>query len=81
MHSSNMGHVPREVGLHDHFLELCWSPIRMHYPSIPFTNLLTTSQTYCYSVVYMASHDPSKYHFSTPTYVALYVLLLTSYYM
>jgi hypothetical protein len=29
----------------------------------------------------MASHDPSKYHFSTPTYVVLYATLLTAYYM
>ena len=29
----------------------------------------------------MASHDPSKYHFSTPTYVAMFTTLLTAYYM
>lgn len=29
----------------------------------------------------MASHDPSKYHFSTPVYIALYTQLLVSYYM
>ena len=29
----------------------------------------------------MASHDPSKYRFSTPTYVLLYGMLITAYYM
>ena len=29
----------------------------------------------------MASHDPSKYRFSTPTYVLLFSTLLTAYYM
>ena len=29
----------------------------------------------------MASHDPSKYRFSTPTYIALYTTLLTAYYI
>lgn len=29
----------------------------------------------------MASHDPSKYQFSTPTYVFLFGTLLTAYYM
>jgi delta24(24(1))-sterol reductase len=29
----------------------------------------------------MASHDPSKYHFSTSTYVAMFTTLLTAYYM
>lgn len=29
----------------------------------------------------MASHDPSKYEFSTPTYVLLFGTLLTAYYM
>lgn len=38
-------------------------------------------QSYIYSVVYMATHDPSKYQFSTLTYVALYATLLTAYYM
>jgi len=46
-----------------------------------FIYTIPCSQTYVYSVVYMASHNPSKYRFSTPTYVALYVTLLTAYYM
>ena len=29
----------------------------------------------------MARHDPEDYKFSTPTYVALFVTLLTVYYM
>ena len=29
----------------------------------------------------MASHDPSKYQFSTLAYVALFATLLTAYYM
>ena len=29
----------------------------------------------------MASHDPSEYRFSTPTYVLLFSTLLTAYYM
>ncbi|KAG8717888.1 C-24(28) sterol reductase [Ceratobasidium sp. 394] len=35
----------------------------------------------CYSIVYMASHNPSMYRFSTPTYIALYCTLLTAYYI
>lgn len=46
---------------------------------LPLTNI--TFQTYVYSVVYMASHDPSKYRFSTPVYVLLFTTLLTAYYM
>ena len=38
-------------------------------------------QTYVYSVVYMASHEPEKYQFSTPTYIALFTTLLTAYYV
>ncbi|KAG8842210.1 C-24(28) sterol reductase [Serendipita sp. 411] len=48
---------------------------------IIFWNFAGVPFTYCYSIVYMASHDPSKYHFSTPVYVALYALLLTSHYI
>ncbi|KAI0035299.1 ERG4/ERG24 ergosterol biosynthesis protein [Vararia minispora EC-137] len=50
------------------FLVIFWN-----FAGVPFT--------YAYSVVYMASHDPSKYQFSTPTYVALFTTLLTAYYM
>ncbi|THH17795.1 hypothetical protein EW146_g3095 [Bondarzewia mesenterica] len=44
-----------------------------------FWNFAGVPFTYVYSVVYMASHDPSKYRFSTPTYVALYLTLITAY--
>ncbi|CAL1715031.1 unnamed protein product [Somion occarium] len=50
------------------FLVIFWN-----FAGVPFS--------YIYSVVYMASHDPSKYRFSTTTYVALYATLLTSYYI
>ncbi|EJD07687.1 ERG4/ERG24 ergosterol biosynthesis protein [Fomitiporia mediterranea MF3/22] len=46
-----------------------------------FWNFAGVPFTYVYSVVYMASHDPSEYKFSTPAYVALYVTLLTAYYI
>ena len=39
------------------------------------------SQSYVYSVVYMASHDPSKYKFSNATYLTMFITLLTAYYM
>jgi hypothetical protein len=45
------------------------------------SNLCLPEQTYVYSVVYMASHDPSKYRFPTPVYVLLFTTLLTAYYM
>jgi len=38
-------------------------------------------QSYVYSVVYMASHDPAKYHFSIPGYILIYSVLLTAYYI
>jgi delta24(24(1))-sterol reductase len=38
-------------------------------------------QTYVYSVVYMASHEPEKYRFSTPAYIALFGTLITAYYV
>ncbi|EPQ56334.1 ERG4/ERG24 ergosterol biosynthesis protein [Gloeophyllum trabeum ATCC 11539] len=46
-----------------------------------FWNFAGVPFTYVYSVVYMASHDPSKYRFSTPAYVVLYATLLTAYYI
>ena len=48
---------------------------------IIFWNFAGVPFTYCYSDVYMATHDPAKYQFSTIGYVALYGTLLTSYYM
>jgi len=46
-----------------------------------FWNFAGVPFTYCYSIVYMASHDPSKYRFSTWAYVALYGTILTAYYI
>ncbi|KAF8916062.1 ergosterol biosynthesis ERG4/ERG24 [Mucidula mucida] len=46
-----------------------------------FWNFAGVPFSYVYSVVYMASHDPSKYQFSTPTYVILYSTLLAAYFM
>jgi delta24(24(1))-sterol reductase len=40
-----------------------------------------SQQTYVYSVVYMASHEPEKYRFSTPAYIALFATLITAYYV
>lgn len=33
MHTSNLGYVPREMGLHGYFLEFCRRPIRT--PQLP----------------------------------------------
>jgi hypothetical protein len=61
-----------------------------NFAGVPFVRCLLISyspvtyvhfETYVYSVVYMASHDPSKYRFSTPTYILLFTTLLTAYYM
>lgn len=61
-----------------------------NFAGVPFVSLVVVIlsvdseapfQSYVYSVVYMASHDPSKYHFSTSTYVAMFSTLLTAYYM
>jgi delta24(24(1))-sterol reductase len=46
-----------------------------------FWNFAGVPFTYVYSVVYMASHDPSTYRFSTPIYVLLFTTLLTAYYI
>ncbi|KAF8634576.1 hypothetical protein AX17_004166 [Amanita inopinata Kibby_2008] len=46
-----------------------------------FWNLAGVPFSYVYSVVYMASHDPETYRFSTPTYVLLFGTLSTAYYV
>ncbi|KAH9027934.1 ERG4/ERG24 ergosterol biosynthesis protein [Lactarius hengduanensis] len=46
-----------------------------------FWNFAGVPFTYVYSVVYMASHEPEKYQFSTRTYIALFATLLTAYYI
>ncbi|KAF8216569.1 ergosterol biosynthesis ERG4/ERG24 [Mycena galopus ATCC 62051] len=46
-----------------------------------FWNFAGVPFSYIYSIVYMARQDPSKYQFSTPTYVLLFGTLLTAYYI
>ncbi|KAG5654354.1 hypothetical protein H0H81_003812 [Sphagnurus paluster] len=46
-----------------------------------FWNLAGVPFSYVYSVVYMASHDPETYRFSTLTYIVMYSTLLTAYYI
>ncbi|KAJ2934800.1 hypothetical protein H1R20_g2263, partial [Candolleomyces eurysporus] len=46
-----------------------------------FWNLSGVPFSYVYSVVYMASHDPSKYQFSTAGYVFIYTTILVAYYI
>jgi len=63
-----------------------------NFAGVPFVSLwnhsssrnysdATSTQTYVYSVVYMASHEPEKYRFSTPAYIAIFATLLTAYYV
>lgn len=70
------------MGFPRYFLELCWCPLRRS-PVIRYFVIPNPSyqQSYVYSVVYMASHDPSTYRFSNLTYVLMYSTLLTAYYM
>ena len=69
------------------FMVIFWN-----FAGVPFVSLwnhfwsrsypdATVTQTYVYSVVYMVSHEPEKYRFSTPVYVALFGTLLTAYYV
>ncbi|KAF8653541.1 hypothetical protein AX16_003905 [Volvariella volvacea WC 439] len=46
-----------------------------------FWNFAGVPFSYVYSVVYMASHDPSKYQFSTFGYIFIYTTLLTAYFI
>ncbi|KAF8323103.1 ERG4/ERG24 ergosterol biosynthesis protein [Clavulina sp. PMI_390] len=46
-----------------------------------FWNFAGVPFTYCYSIIYMATHHPSKYQFQTWQYVLLYSTLLTAYYI
>jgi len=60
-----------------------------NFSGVPFVRLnsfsslsgLIVKQSYVYSVVYMASHDPSTYRFTTGGYVFIYTILCTAYYM
>jgi len=46
-----------------------------------FWNLAGVPFSYIYSVVYMASHEPENYRFSTVTYCVLFGTILTAYYI
>lgn len=41
-----------------------------------FWNFAGVPFTYCYSIVFMAAHPPHYYRFSTPTYIAMFSLLI-----
>ena len=82
MYSTNLGYLPREVRLHVHFLEFRWYPLRTLWLSLACRSTRSLLfQSYAYSVVYMASHNPSEYKFSTPVCVLLFTTLLTAYCM
>jgi delta24(24(1))-sterol reductase len=70
------------MGFHGHFLEFLGCSICTFYIRFPWGHLLNSfNQSYVYSVVYMASHDPSTYRFTTGGYVFIYTVLCTAYYM
>ncbi|KAF8202267.1 ergosterol biosynthesis ERG4/ERG24 [Pholiota molesta] len=46
-----------------------------------FWNFSGVPFSYVYSVVYMASHDPETYRFTTAGYVFIYTVLCTAYYI
>ena len=70
------------MGLLGYLLEFRRCPFREFPAVLPFNQFsIVLFQSYVYSVVYMASHDPSKYQFSTSTYVIMFTTLLTAYYM
>ena len=81
VYPTDLGYVPREVGFHGHLLEFCGCPFRESMTSSDPFRFLISRQTYVYSVVYMASHEPEKYQFSTPSYIVLFATLITAYYM
>jgi len=66
------------------FMVIFWN-----FSGVPFVSSFLSTlclpimclQSYVYSVVYMASHDPAKYHFSIPGYILIYSVLLTAYYI
>ena len=68
------------------FMVIFWN-----FSGVPFVSFLNKhwilihwfehDQSYVYSVVYMASHDPSTYRFSTGGYIFIYTVLCTAYYM
>jgi delta24(24(1))-sterol reductase len=66
------------------FMVIFWN-----FAGVPFVSPLfrlkvgpnSVIKSYVYSIVYMARQDPSKYQFSTPRYVFMFVILLTAYYV
>jgi hypothetical protein len=68
------------------FMVIFWN-----FSGVPFVSFLDNhwilvhsfehDQSYVYSVVYMASHDPATYRFSTGGYIFIYTVLCTAYYM
>jgi hypothetical protein len=71
------------MGFHGHLLEflrrpICKFSIDNHWILI---HSFEHDQSYVYSVVYMASHDPATYRFSTGGYIFIYTVLCTAYYM
>ncbi|TFK39809.1 ergosterol biosynthesis ERG4/ERG24 [Crucibulum laeve] len=46
-----------------------------------FWNLSGVPFSYVYSVVYMSTHDPETYRFSTLGYITIYTTILTAYYI
>lgn len=70
------------MGFHGHFLEFLGGSICTFYIFFFLVSFLNSlKQSYVYSVVYMASHDPSTYRFTTGGYVFIYTVLCTAYYM
>ncbi|KNZ49826.1 delta24(24(1))-sterol reductase [Puccinia sorghi] len=48
---------------------------------LSFWNFAGVAFTYCHSVIYITKQHPSKYHFSTWSYVALYLTYTAAYYV
>ncbi|OAV97665.1 hypothetical protein PTTG_01138 [Puccinia triticina 1-1 BBBD Race 1] len=48
---------------------------------LSFWNFAGVAFTYCHSVIYITNQPPSKYHFSTWSYAALYLTYTAAYYV
>ena len=46
-----------------------------------FWNMAGVPMTYCHGMLYLVRNDPSVYHWSTPTNVAVYAMLIAAYYV
>ena len=70
------------MGLLGYLLEFRWCSLRESCISDKSDHFIDADmQSYIYSVLYMATHDPENYRFSTFTNVALFATLLTAYYV